>query len=338
MYTRFRSLLAALSAIVVVTVSLSSVWVSQAQAAQTVVNKTTAGLLFEAFSNPSKISEIEVFIDDDFVVHFPSGDVGWDVVKGSIQSVADAIPDITYKPLIMVAEGSYVGLRYEFAGTFTNPMSDLATGNVVQPTGKPVILYSNAILTFSDDGKIKEYSEIFDNLNFSAQLGLFPVPEGSIPPSTEALDTAVWTIAQTSPDFTATLKDVLEAANMAAYGKGEVDALDVVYAPDFVSYPTLTDLASTKSEIEAMRTAVPDLTVTTDVVMAEGNWVVYHWTVTGTFTGEANFGGMTLVPTHQAVSFDGIALAYANDKGQVVAEWSEIDNLSVGMQFGMFPT
>lgn len=338
MYTHIRSIPSIVSAIAICVISLSSIQVSFAQGNHLEANKATARKLFAAFADPAQFAEVDSLIASDFVVHFSTGDLGWDAMKVGAESVASAMPDITYKPLIMLAEGNYVGLRYEFAGTFTKPMTDLATGNVVQPTGKPVALTSNVILTFSDDGKIKGYEEVFDNLSYAAQIGLFAMPDAAMPPPAKPVDSSVWTIANMSSAFTANLKKSLEAANMSAYNKGEVEALDAMYAPNYISYPTMADLARNKLQIANIRTAIPDFTVTTEAVLAEGNWVVYHWKATGTFTAPAQFSGMTLKPTNKPVSYDGIVLAYANENGQIVADWSEMDNLSIGMQLGMIPT
>lgn len=334
MFNRSRFTITSLIA-VIVTVTLLLGQSVQAQTDQPEANKATAARIIEAFAEPALLDEIEPLIADDFTVSYPTGDLGWDLIKTSLVAFNDAMPDLEFTPLIMVAEGDYVAMRYEFTGTFTNPLLNF-DGTEIPPTGQPVMLQSNAILTFNDEGLFLNFTEVFDNLNFMTQLGVFPA-DSAMSMTTEPIDSAVWTIADTSVDFTTVLRERVLTVNTAAYGAGDVDALDTLYAPDYVVYPTMTDLAGVKSEIIMLHEALSDLRVEMITMIAEGNWVAYHWRAAGTFTGEANYGGMTLTPTNQPVSYDGVTFSYANEDGLIVAEWNEIDNLALGMQLGIIP-
>lgn len=332
MLTRFRVFLPLVALIALLMVSLPT----QAQSSQTDAHKAAAVKFLDTFADPTKFAQVDALVAPDFVVHLESGDMNWAAMQGGAASVAAAMPDVRYTPLIVVAQDNYVGLRYEFSGTFTNPMTNF-DGSVLQPTGKPVVIYSNAILTFNEAGLISEYEEVFDNLSFMAQLGAFPMPETAMTPPAPELDASTWTIKPMSADFTATLVESLKAANQAAYNEGNVDALDAAYAPDYISYPGQTDLATGKAQIAAIRAAIPDFVSTTDLVIAEGNWVVYRWTASGTFSGLLDLGTMQIPPTNQPVQYGGIVLSVANDDGLVTADWNEVDNLSFGMQFGLIP-
>jgi predicted ester cyclase len=306
----------------------------QAQADQTETNKVTAARIFDAFSDSARLTEIEPLIAADFTASYPTGDMGWDSIKASLEAVNNAMPDLTMTPLIMVAEGNYVAMRYRFTGTFTNALLNY-DGSEIPPTGQPITLESNAILTFNDEGQSLNFTEVFDNLTFMTQLGVIPA-DPAMRMTHEPVDPAVWAIADTTEDFTAALRERVLEINTAAYGSNDTDALDMLYAPDYVVYPTMTDLAGVKSEIAMLHQAFSDLQIELVTLVAEGNWVAYHWRASGTFTGEATFGGMTIASTNQPVSYDGVVFGYANDDGLIVAEWNEVDNLALAMQLGMF--
>lgn len=335
MYGRFRSFAIATAVVVLLVIALPALSVVRAQSDQTAANKATVAALFQAFSASGDFSSLEPLVAADFVVHAEIGDLDWDGFKGGAQTMVAAMPDVAYTPLIMVAQGSAVAVRYETDGTFTNPMTNF-DGSVLQPTGKPVHIDANAILTFTDDGKLASYTEIFDNLSFLAQLGAFPADESMMTAPAEA-DPSVWTIRETTSDFTQRLVASVSASNTAAYQDGDVDALDAAYTADYVSYPSGGDLAASKAQILALGSAISDLTAGYDSVIAEGNWVVYRWTMSGTFANGMSFNGVTLAPTHQPVRYQGIVFAYANEDGKIAADWNEVDNLSIGMQLGMIP-
>ncbi|MBL8132925.1 MAG: ester cyclase [Anaerolineae bacterium] len=334
MFSRIRSTFAFVFIVLAIAASLPIVGIAQAQTDQTAANKAAAALLLEVMSDAARLDEFDSYVSEDFAVHIAGSTLDWAAMKGGAAGVLAAMPDLRYTPLILVAEGNYVGMRYEFAGTFTNPMANF-DGTMSDPTGEPVVLYSNAILTFTDDGKLAGYQEIFDTLSFAAQLGQFPAPEGMIPPVIE-IDPAVWTLQATTAEFTAALKDRLLTANLAAYDQGDLDALDAAYAPDFTSYVgSASDLAGTKAGIAALRAAMPDMVSTNDTLIAEGNWVVYRWTASGTFTGGFDMAGMVVPPTNQPLFIEGIAVAFANEDGLIAGEWSEIDNMTILAQMGM---
>jgi predicted ester cyclase len=294
-------------------------------------HKRTVAAMLAGLASPEGIEALDEVFADDFVVHLPAGDAGWEAMKGGALAFAAAIPDARYAPVLMLAADDRVALRYELTGTFTGSLSGM------EPNGGPIALTSNAILTFDDEGRITSFAESYDNLVLMTQMGVFPAPDLSTAPTVGAIDPATWTIVDTPSDFTAALQERLMTANAAAYGAGQVDALDDAYATDFISYPTGTDLGQTKLDIAALHAAIPDLAITMDTSVAEGDWVAYQWAASGTFTEPLDTMGMQLQPTGQPVSYGGITFAVANEDGLVRAEWNEVDNLSVGTQFGMLP-
>jgi ketosteroid isomerase-like protein len=73
------------------------------------------------------------------------------------------------------------------------------------------------------------------------------------------------------------------------WSKGNLDAIDAVYAPAFVGHhagaPDWIGPESVKLIVRTMRDAFPDFTETIEDVVAEGDRVVTRFTSTGTHLG-----------------------------------------------------
>ena len=87
-----------------------------------------------------------------------------------------------------------------------------------------------------------------------------------------------------------TLEPLITSAWLAAWDKGDLDALDRLVAPGYTRTSKATgatvDLAGLKSEIAAVREAFPDLRTTVDDVVEGDGTVAVFWTSTGTHTNE----------------------------------------------------
>ena len=87
-----------------------------------------------------------------------------------------------------------------------------------------------------------------------------------------------------------TLEPLITSAWLAAWDKGDLDALDGLVAAGYTRTSKATgatvDLAGLKSEIAAVREAFPDLRTTVDDVVEGDGTVAVVWTSTGTHTHE----------------------------------------------------
>ena len=123
-----------------------------------------------------------------------------------------------------------------------------------------------------------------------------------------------------------------------AFGQGNVDVVDEVLDPDFVCYDPNSETGeirgadTIKGEIEYFRSAIPDLTYTIEVQIAEGEKVVSRYTVSGTHQGEF-FG---VAPTGERITMSGISIDRF-EGGKIVEEWPEYDLLGVMRQLGAVP-
>lgn len=274
-------------------------------------------------------------VAEDFTVTTANGPVGWDALVAALDFSRQSIPDLRYTPLMVIAEGSRVVVRYEFTGTFTSPMIWM-TGSVIPATGETVRVHGHVLLTFTDNGLLLNYTEVLDNLNLLAELGVF-LPGAPLSVPLSPIDAEIWTITETSAAFTEDLRQRVLTTASTVYGTGDLRALDRLYAQDVVTYPGLGDLDAIRANVTALRLALSSFTVDVDTVIVEGNWVAYHWRASGIFTGSLSLFGLAFTPTNRLISYEGISLGYANPDGLIAAEWTEIDNLSLATQFGLLP-
>jgi steroid delta-isomerase-like uncharacterized protein len=120
----------------------------------------------------------------------------------------------------------------------------------------------------------------------------------------------------------------------AAVNAGQLDALEALFAPDYVRHdpdsPALPPgPAGFRSLIAAYRAAFPDLSVTVEDLISGEDKVVVRWTARGTHQGA--FLGHP--PMGAPVSFTGISI-YRLAGGRIVEDWVNRDTHGLRQQFG----
>ena len=121
-------------------------------------------------------------------------------------------------------------------------------------------------------------------------------------------------------------------ADILSQGKFEVAS--EIYAKDFVNHGTTKDLGLDESEAvdHGWRAAFPDLEVTVEREIAEGDFVTVLWRGRGTNTGSGN----GLNATGKKTEGRGISIFRVMD-GRVKEEWTEYSQLLILRQLGLFP-
>jgi steroid delta-isomerase-like uncharacterized protein len=106
------------------------------------------------------------------------------------------------------------------------------------------------------------------------------------------------------------------------------DILDEVYALDVVWHEPdqeVQGLEEARQFISMYKTAFPDLNVTVEDVIAEGDKVVTRITFHGTHQGEVEEFGP---PTGRQIEVKGITISRI-ENGKIVEDWDSYDNLSI---------
>jgi steroid delta-isomerase-like uncharacterized protein len=132
-------------------------------------------------------------------------------------------------------------------------------------------------------------------------------------------------------------KTIAERFNEDVWGRGDEAALEELLAPDFVDHDALPeqspDREGHRQILAAFRSAFPDLHVTTEDVVAEGEKVVSRWTARGTHQGEL----MGIAPTGNGVTIkEGIDVLRISG-GRIVERWAQSNDLELMQQLGAVP-
>jgi steroid delta-isomerase-like uncharacterized protein len=119
------------------------------------------------------------------------------------------------------------------------------------------------------------------------------------------------------------------------WNKGETAFLSEVVAPNYVYRMTNQEFKGPEGLAQAIkmfRTAMPDLRLTINSIVAEGDTLACRYTLTGTLTGDF----MGLPPTGKSMTLPGAGfMRYENGK-EVEAE-TFADMLSMFQQLGVKP-
>jgi len=118
--------------------------------------------------------------------------------------------------------------------------------------------------------------------------------------------------------------------------KRNLAAVDEIFAAKYDGHTPGAELnsrESVKQVLTVLFTAFPDLHMTVEDLIAEGDKVVIRFTSMGTHKGDL----MGIAPTGKQVKSTGIAI-YRIVGGKVVEEWAERDTLGMMQQIGAVPT
>jgi steroid delta-isomerase-like uncharacterized protein len=116
------------------------------------------------------------------------------------------------------------------------------------------------------------------------------------------------------------------------FNQGKFEVATEIYAQDFVNHGLMRD-AGLKEDQEAARgwrTAVPDLRMKVDMILADGEFVVILWMAEGTNTGSGN----GLPATGKKLRSRGVTI-FRIAGGKIREEWSEFDEAHIMQQLGL---
>jgi len=117
-------------------------------------------------------------------------------------------------------------------------------------------------------------------------------------------------------------------------GQGKLEKYSESHATDFVAHGSERDygLAEDMAAAREERTAMPDMQIAVNRMVAEGDLVAVHWTAWGTNTQP----GMGLPATGKKIKVSGMT-SFRFKAGKISEEWSTWNMFSVLKQAGLFP-
>ena len=122
------------------------------------------------------------------------------------------------------------------------------------------------------------------------------------------------------------------ARYLELYTRGDLSIADAIIAPEFVdhTHPELPPgPEGVKRMVAATHAAFPDLAITVEQVIAEGEFVAFRWTLRGTRRGP--FAGVA--PTGRAIALTGMDLVRVAG-GRMAELWSSQDTLGLLLALG----
>lgn len=122
-----------------------------------------------------------------------------------------------------------------------------------------------------------------------------------------------------------------------AFNQGRYDVLDELIAPTYVQHdpssPTPVEGADgLRGFVDLYRTSFPDLKVTIEEQIAEGDRVVTRWTAVGTHQGDL----LGITATGKQATVTGMTMDTIAD-GKIVETYSNWDTLGLLQQLGVVP-
>ncbi len=131
-------------------------------------------------------------------------------------------------------------------------------------------------------------------------------------------------------------KTIAQRFNEDVWGRGDEAALEELLDPDFIDHDALPgqspDREGHRQILAAFRSAFPDLNVTTEDIVGEGDKVVTRWTARGTHQGDL----MGIAPTGNGVTIKGIDVLRVTE-GRIAERWSQFNDLELMQQLGAVP-
>ena len=121
------------------------------------------------------------------------------------------------------------------------------------------------------------------------------------------------------------------------WNQGRADAIDEMFAADGLAYGLAEDPnealgpSSFRGLHTTFRGAFPDMIITVDDVIAEGDKVAARCSVRGRHQGDH----LGIAPTDTPVDFTGIAIVRIRD-GKIVEAWNNFDFMRMNKQLGVF--
>jgi predicted ester cyclase len=124
------------------------------------------------------------------------------------------------------------------------------------------------------------------------------------------------------------------------FARGNYDVADSIMAADIITHgpgtPPAVGTEGLKRQAMLLRTAFPDLHVTLNNQLGEGDRIASHWTGSGTHSGPLNLPTGPVEPTGTTIAFDEMRIDRFVDS-RIVESWLIPDRMTLWQQLGLLP-
>lgn len=265
---------------------------------------------------------IESMLSPDLVHHWGIGDdtTGIDAFSEQFAIFLAAFPDIRITVEEVVAEGDLVASRWTATGTHSEEWMGI-------PPTRQEVSWDGINLFRIECGLVAEAWGEADHLGLRAKLGATDVPAWLATPATAA--------AMTAPAATPCPDDSAEAnIELARRWSEEVwtgqdlevigEILDPAAVHHGATFPDVQGPEAIAEAVQGQLNTFPDIVITVDEAIADGDLVAVRWSGAGTQQGEL----LGLAPTGDVANMTGLNI-YRISCGKVVESWSEMNMLQV---------
>lgn len=276
----------------------------------------------EVALNENRLDEFDAYVAKNVIYDaglYP-GLTSRDELKAVFEHLLATFPGIRFSVEQVVAEGDYVAVRWLGVGPHEGAFLGVA------PTGRTVSFTGINMYRFSCGQIVEGWSES-DGLELRMQL---ESDVSELPPD------APGDAASASPESsceTGARSDNVDLALrwLSVWSTKDVSTFDEVAHPDIVhhwaQHDDTTGLDQLKEGVQVFFTGFPDFVLVPQFTIVDGDWVVIHFTVTGTQTGPF----LELEPSGARATWTGTNL-FRIECGQIVESWSEVDSLGLRSQ------
>jgi steroid delta-isomerase-like uncharacterized protein len=282
-------------------------------------NKALVGRYVEEVWHQGNLDAADEMVAPDFVGHFPEGEaIGIEGAKEHVIAFRTPFPDIHFTIEDMIAEGDKVAARLTFDGTHTGEMMG------IPPTGVQTTVTGIFILQIGD-GKLVEVWSIVDMLGIMQQLGVMPATH-------EGYTWGAPSEVTGEPGDLVTNTALVLYLTEKFWNQKNVNVLDEIHSTDSIAHNPIIPgnplpFYVYKQVALIYLSAFPDMRVTTDDIIAEGDKVVIRWTANGTHQGEL----MGIPASGRKVTWTGMTINRFAD-GKIVENWWAYDALGMMQQ------
>jgi len=121
------------------------------------------------------------------------------------------------------------------------------------------------------------------------------------------------------------------------WNKGDLAAIDSYFAPNYVDHTPFPGQGpgpeGYRQVVAAIRDAFPDLHLTLEDILSEGDKAAFRYTMRGTHQGQF----MGIPPSGRPFSVEGMIIARVAE-GKAVERWANLDTLGLMQQLGAIPS
>ncbi len=301
-------------------------------------HKTVVRSVYEQAFSAGEVDILQDALAPNYINHGLGDDLDADGFEAYITSLRTAMPDLEATIEVLIAEGEWAASRILLTGTFENEW--VLGDEVIAPNQEPILWTLIIMHRFDENGQIAEDFTSFDDLDLRVQLGVSPLPRLI----TNLLPAREYVPAVMEEDQSLDLEDIqIETFRHViedAINNGDLNAIDISLPGDYLTHEPFGDFTSAQFHlaIGGLRTIVPDLSVSTEVLITEGNWLATHLIYTGTFSEDISFSGITIPANNEPIRFIVNVLVHFDDEGVGLEDFKEYNRFVWLQQLGILPT